>query len=200
MQFVCLDLEGVLVPEIWQHVAKRTAVPELNLTTRDIADYRELMGKRVSLCKANGIHLKKIQQCIAELSPLEGAAGFLRDLRREFQVLILSDTFYEFAMPLMAQLDYPVLLCHFIRYREETQSLEFTLRQENQKEKAVRALQSLNYKVFAAGDSYNDLSMLKAADGACFFRAPGSIHEATSDFDNTQSYGELLEAIRKFYK
>ena len=155
MQLACLDLEGVLVPEIWIRVAESTGIEALRLTTRDIADYDELMGHRLSVLKEHGVTLSAIQSVIAQMGPMTGAADFLDRLRRHFQVVILSDTFYEFAMPLMAQLGYPTLLCHRLRVRDD-RVVGYTLRQPDSKRAAVRAFHGLNFQVVAAGDSYND--------------------------------------------
>ncbi|MCL1838634.1 MAG: bifunctional phosphoserine phosphatase/homoserine phosphotransferase ThrH, partial [Propionibacteriaceae bacterium] len=174
MKLACLDLEGVLVPEIWINVAERTGIPELRLTTRDIADYDELMRYRIKLLDAHGVALADIQQVIAKLEPLPGATEFLDWLRKHFQVVILSDTFYEFAMPLMAQLGYPTLMCHNLVVRNG-QICGYRLRQENSKREAVRAFHQLNFQVVAAGDSYNDTAMLAEAEAGILFNPPPAV-------------------------
>ena len=195
MEILCLDMEGVLTPEIWHHVRDRTGISELNLTTRDVKDYRELMDKRVEICARHGVTLKDIQGYVAELDVLEGAREFMDWARIRCPVFILSDTFYEFAGPLIQKLDYPTLLCHSIAYDEKTKRLNYTLRQENQKQKAVEALRSLNYRVAAAGDSYNDTFMLAAADVATLFRAPESIAKEFPQYPSLQEYAELKEFL-----
>ncbi|MDR1823894.1 MAG: bifunctional phosphoserine phosphatase/homoserine phosphotransferase ThrH [Bifidobacteriaceae bacterium] len=172
MEVVCLDLEGVLVPEVWINVAERTGIEALRLTTRDIADYDELMRYRLRLLDEHGLKLPDIQAVIGQMEPLPGAYDFLRWLDRHFQVIILSDTFYDFAQPLMAQLDYPVLFCHNLVTDQAGRITDYQLRLANQKQAAVLALQSLNLTVFAAGDSYNDTAMLLAANAGVLFRPP----------------------------
>ena len=174
MLLACLDLEGVLVPEIWINVAERTGIPELRLTTRDIADYDELMAHRLRVLDAHGITLSQITDVIAGLSPLPGAAAFLDWLRERFQVVILSDTFYQFAMPLMAQLGHPTLLCHDLEITDD-RITGYRLRQTDQKTKAVAAFQSLNLKVIATGDSYNDTGMLGQAEQGILFCPPDNV-------------------------
>ncbi len=195
MKVVCLDLEGVLIPEIWEHVARRTQIAKLNLTTRDVKDYSELMNHRIEICYHHGLTLSTIQEYIAELACYEGARVFLDDLRSKYQVIILSDTFYEFQFHFMKLLGYPTLFCHTISFNETTQKIEFALRQQNSKKEAVLALRSLNFKVCAAGDSYNDIHMLKEAHVASFFRAPTSINQEFPQFGNIQSYPELTAFI-----
>jgi phosphoserine/homoserine phosphotransferase len=195
MLVVCLDMEGVLVPEIWIEFSKRTGVPELARTTRDEPDYDKLMRFRIDLLTRNGLKLGDIQQVIDGMGPMDGAREFLDDLRSRFQVLILSDTFYEFADPLMRQLGRPTLLCH----RLETDSQGFVtrhvLRMPDQKRAAVNALHALNFKVIAAGDSYNDTAMLGAADAGFFIHPPESIVAQFPQFPVTRSYEALREKI-----
>ena len=195
MKIVCLDMEGVLTPEIWMHVATRSGTPELNLTTRDVKDYRELMERRVDICRRHGLDLSRIQGYISELTPFEGARALLDWIRDRYQLVILSDTFYEFAGGFMEQLGRPMLFCHSIAYDGEKGGLEFTFRQENSKARAVQALKGLNFRTFAAGDAYNDVHMLKEADVATFFRAPAKVQEEFSRFGNLQTYQELMEFI-----
>lgn len=195
MDLACLDLEGVLVPEIWIRVAETTGIEELRLTTRDIADYDELMRHRLRILDANGIGLELIQEVIAAMGPMEGAADFLNWLRARFQVVILSDTFYEFAMPLMAQLGYPTLLCHRLRV-ESDHITGYTLRQPDSKRAAVRVFHHLNYRVIAAGDSYNDVAMLAEADAGILFRPPANVIAEFPRFPVVSDYDGLREAFR----
>ena len=195
MDLACLDLEGVLVPEIWIRVAETTGIEELRLTTRDIADYDELMWHRLRILDANGIGLELIQEVIAAMGPMEGAADFLNWLRARFQVVILSDTFYEFAMPLMAQLGYPTLLCHRLRV-ESDHITGYTLRQPDSKRAAVRVFHHLNYRVIAAGDSYNDVAMLAEADAGILFRPPANVIAEFPRFPVVSDYDGLREAFR----
>ena len=194
MDILCLDLEGVLVPEIWQAVAKSTGIDELNKTTRDIPDYDALMSYRLDIVDQHGISLEQIQNEISKLQPLEGALAFLDWARSEFQVFIVSDTFYEFARPLMVQLGNPSLFCHQLDIEEDT-IVGYRLRQQDPKRKTVEALQSLNYRVIAAGDSFNDLSMLKAADAGFFYRAPPNVLELNPEFSVASDYDELKSLI-----
>ena len=174
MLVACLDLEGVLVPEIWINVAERTGIDELRLTTRDIADYDELMRHRLRVLDQHGVKLSQIQEVIAGLGPMPGAREFLDWLRERFQVVILSDTFYQFGMPLMAQLGYPTLLCHNLEIADD-RIVDYHLRQPDQKTKAVAAFQSLNLKVIATGDSYNDTGMLGQAEQGILFCPPDNV-------------------------
>jgi phosphoserine/homoserine phosphotransferase len=188
---LCLDMEGVLTPEIWHHVRDRSGVTELNLTTRDVKDYRELMDRRIAICASHGITLAKIQSWAAELELLPGARDFVDWARERYQVFILSDTFYEFAGHFMRLLGWPTLFCHTIRDNADAGRMEYALRQENQKRHAVEALRNLNFRVVAAGDSYNDIHMLKAAHAATFFRAPASILGEFPEYSNLESFDEL---------
>lgn len=194
MHLVCLDLEGVLVPEIWISVAERTGIPELRLTTRDIADYDQLMRHRLDLLDAHGIGLSTIQSVIAGMGPLPGASEFLDALRTRAQVVILSDTFYEFAMPLMAQLGYPALFCHRL-VTDGDRITGYQLRQPDSKRAAVKAFHTLNYKVVAAGDSYNDTAMLGEAETGILIHPPESVVAEFPQFRVTRSLPALLEAI-----
>lgn len=197
MIFACLDLEGVLVPEIWINVAERTGIDALRLTTRDEPDYDVLMKRRLQILAEHGLDLADIQGVIAGLSPLEGAAGFLDDLRERFQVLILSDTFYEFADPLMRQLGRPTLLCHRLEVDTEGRIVDYRLRMADQKRQAVIRLHELNFKVIAAGDSYNDTSMLGEADAGILFRPPDNVIQEFPQFPVTRSYAELRNAFEE---
>jgi phosphoserine/homoserine phosphotransferase len=193
---VSLDLEGVLVPEIWIAFAEATKIPELRLTTRDIPDYDVLMKGRLKILDEHNLKLRDIQNVIATLRPLDGALDFLNDLRALTQVVILSDTFQEFAQPLMRQLNWPTLLCHTLDV-QDGRVVNYRLRQANQKQKAVAAFKSLNYKVIAAGDSFNDTAMLAEADVGFLFHAPETIKQQFPQFKAYEKYSDLLEAIKR---
>ena len=195
MDLVCLDLEGVLIPEIWIAFAEETGIASLRATTRDIPDYNELMQQRLRILDENGLTLPEIQRVIAGLSPLEGAADFLQDLRQVYQVVILSDTFYEFAQPMMQQLAWPTLLCHRLRVSDDGQILGYVLRQQDPKRHAVEAFKALNYRIFAAGDSYNDTAMLGSADRGFLFKAPDNVKAEFPQFKSTQDYDVLRAMI-----
>jgi phosphoserine/homoserine phosphotransferase len=190
----CLDLEGVLVPEIWIRVAETTGIPELRLTTRDVADYDELMQHRLGVLADHGITLSQIQEVIAQMGPMPGAAGFLDWLRQRFQVLIVSDTFYEFGMPLMAQLGHPTLLCHRLEVSED-RIVGYRLRQPDGKRQVVRALHELGFRVVATGDSYNDTAMLAEADAGILFRPPRNVVEEFGQFPVVTDYDGLRQAF-----
>ncbi len=194
MDILCLDLEGVLVPEIWQAVAKSTQIGELNKTTRDIPDYDVLMSHRLEIVNRHNVSLDQIQLEISKLEPLEGALEFLEWARSEFQVFIVSDTFYEFARPLMRQLGNPSLFCHRLVI-EEGRITGYQLRQKDPKRMTVEALKSLNYRVIAAGDSFNDLSMLEAADIGIFYRAPSNVLKLHPEFSVANDYDQLIRLI-----
>ncbi len=193
---VTLDLEGVLVPEIWIAFAEKTGIPELRRTTRDEPDYDVLMKGRLDILNAHGLKLPDIQQVIGTLSPLDGARAFLDELRELTQVVILSDTFAEFAQPLMRQLAWPAIFCHQLEVAADGAIVNYKLRQANQKQKAVSAFKGLNYRVIAAGDSFNDTTMLAEADVGFFFHAPESIQSQFPQFQAFDEYGALLSAIR----
>ena len=195
MQVLCLDMEGVLVPEIWIEFSKRTGIAEFSRTTRDEPDYDKLMRYRLDLLDRHGLKLPDIQQVIAGMGPLPGAREFLDAMRERFQVIILSDTFYEFADPLMRQLGRPTLFCHRLLVDDAGKVRDYKLRQPDQKRAAVNALKSLNYRVMAAGDSYNDTGMLLAADAGFFIHAPPAIAAQFPQFPETHSYAELTAAI-----
>ena len=188
MIVACLDLEGVLVPEIWIAFAEKTGIEKLRLTTRDIPDYNELMQGRLDILNEKNFQLSDIQEVIKDISPLPGAKEFLDWLKSEFQVIILSDTFNQFAGPLMTQLDYPTILCHDLVIDETGKINNFKLRIPDAKTKAVKAIQGLNLKVIAAGDSYNDTGMLKQADAGILFRAPQNVIEEFPQFPVTLDY------------
>ena len=192
---VTLDLEGVLVPEIWIAFADKTGIAELRRTTRDEPDYDVLMKGRLTILQEHGLKLTDIQEVIGSLQPLEGAKGFLDELRSLTQVIILSDTFAEFAQPLMRQLSWPTIFCHQLEVRED-RIVDYKLRQPNQKQHAVAAFKSLNYKVIAAGDSFNDTTMLSEADIGFFFHAPESIQKQFPQFPAYDRYEDLLAVIK----
>ena len=191
MDIVCLDLEGVLIPEIWIAFAERTGIEELKATTRDIPDYNVLMTQRLGILKANGLRLNDIQEVISTLSPMEGAREFLDSLREAYQVIILSDTFYEFAKPLMVKLNQPTLFCHKLVIDGEGSVTDYKLRQEDPKRNSVKALHNLKFKVLAAGDSYNDTTMLSEADAGFLFRAPDNVIKEFPQYRVTNDYNEL---------
>ena len=198
MELVCLDLEGVLVPEIWIAVSEKTGIKELRLTTRDISNYDELMAHRLGILDRHKIRLKDIQEVIGEITPLEGALEFTRQLRSETQLVILSDTFEQFATPLMRQLDLPTLFCNTLKVDKKDRIIGYTLRQPDGKRKAVEAFKSMGLRVFAAGDSYNDVSMLQAADQGMLFRAPDSIKDEFPQFHAAENHSDLLVGIHEF--
>lgn len=195
MQLACLDLEGVLIPEIWIGVADRTGIDDLRATTRDIPDYDVLMRQRLRILDDHGIGIDQFQQVIGEMEPLEGAKEFLDWLKARFQVLILSDTFYEFAAPLMRQLDFPTLFCHKLEIEDSGRIADYHLRQPDQKRKAVQAFHELNFQVIAAGDSYNDTTMLSEADRGILYRPPRNVIDEFPQFPVTTNYEELKDAF-----
>lgn len=195
MHVVCLDLEGVLVPEIWIAFAERTGIAVLRRTTRDEPDYDKLMRWRLALLREHSLKLADIQNVIAGMAPLPGAREFLDELRSRYQVLILSDTFYEFAEPLMRQLARPTLLCHRLVVDSAGFVAEYRLRQPDQKRQAVLAMKSLNFGVIAAGDSYNDTAMLGAADAGFFIHPPPAIAAQFPQFPVCAGYPELMSSI-----
>ena len=195
MQVICLDLEGVLVPEIWIAFSQRSGIAELARTTRDEPDYDKLMRFRIGLLRQHGLKLADIQQVIAGMGPMDGAREFLDELRSRYQVMILSDTFYEFAQPLMRQLGWPTLLCHRLEVDAEGFVTRHVLRMADQKRHAVNALRLLNFQVIAAGDSYNDTGMLTAAHAGFFIHPPEAIAAKFPQFPVTRSYAELKARI-----
>ena len=195
MQMVCLDLEGVLIPEIWIAFSQRTGIAEFSRTTRDEPDYDRLMRFRLALLRQHGLKLADIQAVIAGMAPMDGARSFLDDLRSRYQVIILSDTFYEFADPLMQQLGRPTLMCHRLEVDADGFVAAYHLRQPNQKFHAVNALKALNFRVIAAGDSYNDTGMLGAADAGFFIHPPAGIVEQFPQFAVHHSYADLKRSI-----
>ncbi|KXJ52873.1 bifunctional phosphoserine phosphatase/homoserine phosphotransferase ThrH [Neptuniibacter pectenicola] len=197
MELACLDLEGVLIPEIWIAFAEETGIEALKATTRDIPDYDELMQQRLRILDEHGLTLPQIQDTISRLSPLEGAAEFVDWLRERFQVVILSDTFYEFAQPLMRQLGFPTLLCHKLEVNEDGRITDYTLRQKDPKRQSVRAFQLLNYRVIAAGDSYNDTTMLTQAESGILFHAPDNVIAEFPQFPAVHTYEDLKQEFLK---
>jgi len=191
MHIVCSDLEGVFVPEIWINVAEKTGIEELRLTTRDIADYNELMQKRLSILDRHNIKLGDITRVIDEMEPLPGAVDFLNWLRERSQVIIVSDTYVQFAGPLMRQLGWPTLFCHTLLVAPDGAISDYRLRQEDGKRKSVEAMQGLNFHVLAMGDSYNDISMLKAADAGILFRPPENVVSEFPQFPVAREYEDL---------
>ena len=191
MEIACLDLEGVLVPEIWIEFANETGIDELKATTRDIPDYDELMQQRLRILDQHGLTLPQIQETIAKLKPLDGAVEFVDWLRERFQVVILSDTFYEFSQPLMRQLGFPTLFCHRLIADENGRIVDYKLRQANPKRQSVLAFQGLYYRVIAAGDSYNDTTMLAQADAGILFHAPQNVIDEFPQFPAVHSYEDL---------
>ncbi|MFN2312412.1 MAG: bifunctional phosphoserine phosphatase/homoserine phosphotransferase ThrH [Spirochaetia bacterium] len=197
MQVVCLDLEGVLIPEIWINVAERLGVADLRLTTRDIADYDELMQTRLRILAREGIKIGDISDTIRHMTPLSGACTFVEELQKLVPLVILSDTFVQFAGPLMRQLGNPTLFCNELVIDEAGSIHGYRLRQQDGKRRAVAAFHSMNLEVIAAGDSYNDVSMLNEANSAAFFRAPKDIAAQFPQFPRLENYEQLLDFIRE---
>lgn len=191
MEIACLDLEGVLIPEIWIKFAEKTGINELRATTRDIPDYDELMQMRLGVLEKHKLGLNEIQSVIATLKPLDGAQEFIEWLKARFQVVILSDTFYEFAGPLMAQLGYPTLLCHKLTVDESGFVKNYNLRQVNPKRQAICAFKTLYYRTIAAGDSYNDTTMLAEADAGILFHAPQNVIDEFPQYPAVHTYEDL---------
>jgi phosphoserine/homoserine phosphotransferase len=198
LHLVCLDLEGVLVPEIWIAFSKATGVMEFRRTTRDEPDYDKLMQFRLDLLEKHKLKLPDIQNVIGSMEPLDGAVDFVRNLRERVQFIILSDTFEQFAKPLMAKLGYPTLFCNRIVTSADGSVTGYMLRQPNGKKSAVAAFKSINYKVFAAGDSFNDLAMIEEADFGCLFRAPEVIRKSHAHIPCVDSYADFLGKIDLF--
>ena len=191
MEIACLDLEGVLVPEIWIAFAEKTGIEALKKTTRDEPDYDVLMKYRLDILRENGLGLNEIQEVISTLEPLPGAKEFIDWLRERFQVVILSDTFYEFASPLMKQLGYPTLLCHKLETAEDGSVVNYHLRQANPKRQAIVGFKSMYYRTIAAGDSYNDTTMLAEADAGILFHAPDNVINEFPQFPAVQTFDDL---------
>ena len=199
MNIVCLDLEGVLIPEIWIAVAGKTGIEALTRTTRDEPDYDKLMRYRLDILEKNGVTLPMIQEVIGQLTPLPGAIEFVNWLKSTTRLIILSDTFVEFAQPLMTQLDFPTLFCHELIVDAGGCIQNYQLRQPDQKRKAVQAFQSLNFKVIAAGDSYNDLTMLQSADQGILFRPPDKLQAEYPAFPVAQTHDELRAVLTRYF-
>lgn len=197
MNIICSDLEGVFIPEIWISVAEKTGIEELRLTTRDISDYDVLMKKRLSILKTNSITLKDITDVIATMEPLEGATSFLNWLRSRAQVAIVSDTFEEFTKPLMEKLGWPTLICHHLSIDDAGIISDYHLRQKDGKRKVVEAFKGLNYTVIAMGDSYNDITMLKAADKGILFKPPENVAREFPEFPVATDYSRLKAIYEK---
>ncbi len=196
MHIVCLDLEGVLVPEIWIAFAEASGIPELKRTTRDEPDYAKLMNFRIEILKQHGLGLKEIQQTIEKIEPMEGAREFLDELRELGQVVIISDTFTQFGMPLMKKLGYPTLLCNELVVNESGEVTGFKMRCEQSKLTTVKAFQSMGYDTIASGDSFNDLAMIKASKAGFLFRTTEQIKKDYPEYPAFETYEELLSAIK----
>lgn len=198
MWVVCADLEGVFVPEVWVNVAKKTGIDELKLTTRDIKDYDELMRYRLQILDKHNLKIQDIQEVISTLRPLDGAYEFSKWLREVTRFTIVSDTFVEFAQPLMAQLDFPFLLCHSLVIDADGRVVDYKLRQSDPKRKTVEAFKSLDYQVIAFGDSYNDISMLKAADRGILFCPPDNVVADNPEFPVVRNLAELKSMLSEY--
>lgn len=197
MNIVCLDMEGVLVPEIWIAFAKESGIPELTRTTRDEPDYDKLMNWRLGILKEHGLGLKEIQDTIAKIDPIPGAKEFLDELRSMTQVIIISDTFTQFAGPLMKKLGYPTIFCNTLEVAEDGEITGFKMRIENSKLTTVKALQSIGYETIASGDSHNDLGMIRASKAGFLFKSTDQIKKDNPDLPAFETYDELLAAIKK---
>lgn len=197
MYLVCADMEGIFTPEIWINVAERTGIEELRLTTRDISDYDVLMQKRLAILGKHGLKLRDIQAVISKMEPLDGAADFLNWLRSRLQVIIVSDTYVEFAGPLLEKLGWPTLFCNTLSVAADGSISGYNLRQKDGKRKVATALKNLNYKVIAIGDSYNDITMLKVAEKAVLFRPPDNVKFEFPQFPITTNYTEVKREIQK---
>ncbi len=197
MEIACLDLEGVLIPEVWINFAERTGIEELRATTRDIPDYDVLMRQRLRILEEHKLGLPDIQEVIDGMGPLEGANEFLGWMQERFQVVIVSDTFYEFARPLMRQLDWPTLLCHKLSVDEQGFVTDYHLRQKDPKRQVVKAFKGLNFRVIAAGDSYNDTTMLEEADRGILFRPPQNVIDEFPQYPVVTDYEGFKQAFRE---
>lgn len=197
MNIVCLDLEGVLVPEIWIAFAEETGIPELKRTTRDEPDYDKLMNYRINILKEHGLGLKEIQETIAKIDPMPGAKEFLDELREITQVIIISDTFTQFTGPLMKKLGYPTIFCNSLEVAEDGEITGFKMRIENSKLTTVKALQSIGYDTIASGDSHNDLGMIKASKAGFLFRSTDEIKKEYPELPAFETYDELMAAIKE---
>ena len=197
MNIVCLDLEGVLVPEIWIAFAEETGISELKRTTRDEPDYDKLMNYRINILKEHGLGLQEIQETIAKIDPMPGAKKFLDELREMTQVIIISDTFTQFAGPLMKKLGYPTIFCNSLEVADDGEITGFKMRIENSKLTTVKALQSIGYDTIASGDSHNDLGMIKASKAGFLFRSTEEIKKEYPELPAFETYDELMDAIKK---
>ena len=197
MNIVCLDLEGVLVPEIWVAFAEETGIPELKKTTRDEPDYDKLMKWRLGILKEHGLGLKEIQETIAKINPMPGAKEFLDELRSMTQVIIISDTFTQFAAPLMKKLGWPTIFCNSLEVAEDGEITGYRMRVENSKYSTVKALQSIGFETIASGDSHNDIGMIKASKAGFLFRSTEQIKKDNPELPAYETYDELMEAIKK---
>ena len=197
MNIVCLDLEGVLVPEIWVAFAEETGIPELKKTTRDEPDYDKLMKWRLGILKEHGLGLKEIQETIAKINPMPGAKEFLDELRSMTQVIIISDTFTQFAAPLMKKLGWPTIFCNSLEVAENGEITGYRMRVENSKYSTVKALQSIGFETIASGDSHNDLGMIKASKAGFLFKSTEQIKKDNPKLPAYETYDELMEAIKK---
>jgi len=198
MNMVCLDLEGVLIPEIWIAFSESVGIPELRRTTRDEPDYDKLMNFRLDILKRNNLKLPDIQKVISGMDPLAGAIEFTNTLREKTQLVILSDTFEQFAKPLMKKLMFPTLFCNTLKIAEDGAVTGYALRQKNGKKEAIKAFRSMNMRIFAAGDSFNDLTMIREADAGCLFKAPEQIRKDCSDLICVDTFNDLLAQIDSF--
>ena len=197
MEIACLDLEGVLIPEIWIGFAEKTGITELRATTRDIPDYDVLMKQRLKLLKENKLGLSDIQEVISTMSPMEGAVDFVAWLKERFQLVILSDTFYEFSEPLMRQLNFPTLFCHRLIVDSNGFITDYKLRQKDPKRQCVKAFHNLNFRVIASGDSYNDTTMLSEAEAGILFRAPRNVVDEFPQYPSVENYEDLKKEFIK---
>ena len=197
MNIVCLDLEGVLVPEIWVAFAEETGIPELKKTTRDEPDYDKLMKWRLGILKEHGLGLKEIQETIAKINPMPGAKEFLDELRSMTQVIIISDTFTQFAAPLMKKLGWPTIFCNSLEVAEDGEITGYRMRVENSKYSTVKALQSIGFETIASGDSHKDLGMIKASKAGFLFKSTEQIKKDNPELPAYETYDELMEAIKK---
>ena len=195
MYVVCSDLEGVFVPEVWINVAEKTGIPELRLTTRDVPDYNVLMRSRIKILEEKGLKLKDIQEVIARIRPLEGALEFIAWLKERTQLIVVSDTFIQFAEPLMKQLGRPTLFCHSLVIDDENRIVDYKLRQKDPKRKTVEALQGLQYQVIGMGDSYNDISMLKQSEVGILFRPPDNVVKDYPELQVVRNYEEVKKIL-----
>ena len=197
MEIVCLDMEGTLTPEIWEQVASNTGIESLNKTTRDIPNYSELMDYRLDIMDEHKITLADIQEAVDQLELLPGALDFLNNVRKNFQIAILSDTFHEFASPLMQKLGYPLLLCHSLTVSEDNRVLDYHLRNKEAKKQAIKGFQAMGYRCFAAGDSYNDIQMFEVAEKGFFINAPSKISNSYPEITAFDNYNDLENAFKE---